>query len=592
MHAYRSHTCADLNKAHVGDTVRLAGWVHRVRDHGGVLFIDLRDHYGITQVLADSDSPAFKDLEKVRSEWVISIEGRVKARDESLINTKIPTGEIEVYATGLTVLGEAGELPLPVFGEPDYPEETRLTYRFLDLRRETLHNNMMLRSNVVRSIRNRMWDAGFNEFQTPIITASSPEGARDFLVPSRLHPGKFYALPQAPQQFKQLIMVAGFDRYFQIAPCFRDEDPRADRSPTDFYQLDIEMSFVEQEDVFNAVQPVVQGLFEEFGKGKKVDTEWPRIAYKDSMLWYGSDKPDLRNPIKMQIVSEHFAGSGFAIFAKLLENEGTEIRAIPAPTGGSRKFCDRMNSFAQSQGLPGMGYIFWRKADNGEMEAAGPLAKNIGPERTEAIRVQLGLGEGDAAFFLGGKPEQFEAVAGRARNEIGRELGLTETDSFRFAWIVDFPMYEKDPETGKIDFSHNPFSMPQGGMDALLGDPLKVHAYQYDLACNGYELISGGIRNHKPEIMFKAFELAGYPNSEVEKRFGGMVKAFQYGAPPHGGCAAGIDRIVMLLADTANIREVIMFPMNQRAEDLMMNAPSEPTNEQLRELRLRVLPKE
>ncbi|MCA2013919.1 aspartate--tRNA ligase [Cereibacter sphaeroides] len=592
MHAYRSQTCADLNKAHVGDTVRLAGWVHRVRDHGGVLFIDLRDHYGITQVLADSDSPAFKDLEKVRSEWVVSIEGRVKARDESLINTKIPTGEIEVYATGLTVLGEAGELPLPVFGEPDYPEETRLTYRFLDLRRETLHNNMMLRSNVVRSIRNRMWDAGFNEFQTPIITASSPEGARDFLVPSRLHPGKFYALPQAPQQFKQLIMVAGFDRYFQIAPCFRDEDPRADRSPTDFYQLDIEMSFVEQEDVFNAVQPVVQGLFEEFGKGKKVDSVWPRIAYKDSMLWYGSDKPDLRNPIKMQIVSEHFAGSGFAIFAKLLENEGTEIRAIPAPTGGSRKFCDRMNSFAQSQGLPGMGYIFWRKADNGEMEAAGPLAKNIGPERTEAIRVQLGLGEGDAAFFLGGKPEQFEAVAGRARNEIGRELGLTETDSFRFAWIVDFPMYEKDPETGKVDFSHNPFSMPQGGMDALLGDPLKVHAYQYDLACNGYELISGGIRNHKPEIMFKAFELAGYPNSEVEKRFGGMVKAFQYGAPPHGGCAAGIDRIVMLLADTANIREVIMFPMNQRAEDLMMNAPSEPTNEQLRELRLRVLPKE
>ncbi|ULB08667.1 aspartate--tRNA ligase [Cereibacter azotoformans] len=591
MHAYRSHTCAELNAGHVGQEVRLSGWVHRVRDHGGVLFIDLRDHYGITQVIADADSPAFAELETVRAEWVIRIEGRVKGRDAALVNPKLATGEIEVYATGLTVLGAADELPMPVFGEVDYPEETRLTYRFLDLRREKLHANMMLRSNVVRSLRNRMWDAGFNEFQTPIITASSPEGARDFLVPSRLHPGKFYALPQAPQQFKQLIMVAGFDRYFQIAPCFRDEDPRADRSPTDFYQLDVEMSFVEQEDVFRAVQPVIRGIFEEFGGGRRVDADWPRIAYRDAMLWYGSDKPDLRNPIKMQVVSEHFRGSGFAIFAKLLENEGTEIRAIPAPTGGSRKFCDRMNAFAQSQGLPGMGYIFWRKGDDGAMEAAGPLAKNIGPERTEAIRQQLGLGEGDAAFFLGGKPETFEAVAGRARNEIGRELGLTEENCFRFAWIVDFPMYEKDDE-GKVDFSHNPFSMPQGGMAALEGDPLKVLAYQYDLACNGYELISGGIRNHKPEIMFKAFELAGYPASEVEKRFGGMVKAFRYGAPPHGGCAAGIDRIVMLLADEANIREVIMFPMNQRAEDLLMGAPSEPTNEQLRELRLRVVPKD
>jgi aspartyl-tRNA synthetase len=590
MHAYRSHTCADLNLAHVGDTIRLAGWVHRVRDHGGVLFIDLRDHYGITQILADSDSPAFKALEKVRAEWVISIDGTVKARDASLINSKIPTGEIEVYIREMRVLGESAELPLPVFGEPDYPEETRLTYRFLDLRRETLHNSMMLRSNVVRSIRNRMWDIGFNEFQTPIITASSPEGARDFLVPSRLHPGKFYALPQAPQQFKQLIMVSGFDKYFQIAPCFRDEDPRADRSPTDFYQLDVEMSFIEQQDVFDAVQPVIQGIFEEFGGGKSVDSEWPQISYKDAQLWYGSDKPDLRNPIKMQIVSDHFRGSGFAIFAKLLENEGTEIRAIPAPTGGSRKFCDRMNAFAQAQGLPGMGYIFWRKGDEG-LEAAGPLAKNIGPERTEAIRQQLDLGEGDAAFFLGGKPEQFEAVAGRARNEIGNTLGLSETDTFRFAWVVDFPLYEKDDD-GKVDFSHNPFSMPQGGMEALNGDPLKVLGYQYDLACNGYELVSGAIRNHKPEIMYKAFELAGYPASEVDKRFGGMVKAFKYGAPPHGGCAAGIDRIVMLLADTANIREVIMFPMNQRAEDLMMNAPSDPSNEQLRELRLRVLPPE
>ncbi len=539
MHAYRSHTCAELNTAHVGQEVRLAGWVHRVRDHGGVLFIDLRDHYGITQVLADSDSAAFAEIEKVRAEWVIRIDGRVKARDAALVNAKIPTGEIEVYVTGMAVLGASEELPMPVFGEVDYPEETRLTYRFLDLRREKLHGNMMLRSHVVRHLRNAMWDQGFNEFQTPIITASSPEGARDFLVPSRLHPGKFYALPQAPQQFKQLIMVAGFDRYFQIAPCFRDEDPRADRSPTDFYQLDVEMSFVEQEDVFAAVQPVIQGLFETFGKGRKVEADWPRIAYRDSLMWYGSDKPDLRNPIKMQVVSEHFRGSGFAVFAKLLENEGTEIRAIPAPTGGSRKFCDRMNAFAQKEGLPGMGYIFWREAEDGSgMEAAGPLAKNIGPERTEAIRQQLGLGLGDAAFFLGGKPEQFVSVAGRARNEIGRELGLAETDSFRFAWIVDFPMYEKTDE-GKIDFSHNPFSMPQGGMEALMGDPLSVYAYQYDLACNGYELISGGIRNHKPEIMYKAFELAGYPNSEVDKRFGGMVKAFKYGAPAAWGLCHG-----------------------------------------------------
>ncbi|MBK5947766.1 aspartate--tRNA ligase [Rhodobacter veldkampii DSM 11550] len=591
MHAYRSHTCGDLTAAHAGAEVRLSGWVHRVRDHGGVLFIDLRDHYGITQLLCDGDSPAFAALEAARAEWVIRIDGLVKLRDASLVNPKIATGAIEVYVRAVEVLGPAEELPLPVFGDQDYPEETRLTYRFLDLRREGLHANMMLRSNVVRSLRNRMWDAGFNEFQTPIITASSPEGARDFLVPSRLHPGKFYALPQAPQQFKQLIMVAGFDRYFQIAPCFRDEDPRADRSPTDFYQLDVEMSFVTQDDVFAAVQPVIQGIFEEFGGGREVSKVWPQISYADAMLWYGSDKPDLRNPIKMQVVSEHFAGSGFAIFAKLLENEGTEVRAIPAPTGGSRKFCDRMNAFAQAQGLPGMGYIFWRKAEDGTMEAAGPLAKNIGPERTEAIRLQLGLGEGDAAFFLGGKPEQFEAVAGRARNEIGRELGLTEENCFRFAWIVDFPMYEKDDQ-GKIDFSHNPFSMPQGGLEALMGDPLKVKAYQYDLACNGYELISGGIRNHKPEIMFKAFELAGYPASEVENRFGGMVKAFRYGAPPHGGCAAGIDRIVMLLADEQNIREVIMFPMNQQACDLMMGAPSEPMNEQLRELRLRVVPKD
>jgi aspartyl-tRNA synthetase len=591
MHAYRTHTCAALTKDNVGETVRLSGWVHRVRDHGGILFIDLRDTYGVTQVLCDPDSAAFSAVEKVRSEWCIRIDGEVKARDPELVNPKLPTGEIEVFVRDIEVLGAAAELPLMVFGDQEYPEETRLKYRYLDLRREAMQTNMKLRSDVVASMRRRMWDKGFREFQTPIITASSPEGARDFLVPSRLHPGKFYALPQAPQQFKQLIMVSGYDKYFQIAPCFRDEDPRADRSPTDFYQLDMEMSFVTQQDVFDTVEPVIAGIFEEFGGGKKVDRDWTQISYKDAALWYGSDKPDLRNPIKMQDCSEHFRGSGFAIFAKLLEQDGTEVRAIPAPTGGSRKFCDRMNAFAQKEGLPGMGYIFWRETD-GEMEAAGPLAKNIGPERTEAIRQQLGLGIGDAAFFLGGKPKAFESVAGKARNVIGEELGLTDKDRFAFAWIVDFPIYEKDDETGKIDFEHNPFSMPQGGMDALMGDPLAVRGFQYDLACNGYELVSGAIRNHKPEIMFKAFEIAGYGKEEVEKRFGGMVNAFQYGAPPHGGCAAGIDRIVMLLAEEANIREVIMFPMNQRAEDLMMNAPSDPTNEQLRELNLRVVPQE
>jgi len=591
MHAFRTHSCADLTAKNVGETVRLSGWVHRIRDHGGVLFVDLRDHYGMTQVLCDPDSPVFSEVEKVRSEWCIRIDGEVKARDASLINSKLPTGEIEVFIRDMEVLGAAEELPLIVFGDQEYPEETRLRYRFLDLRREAMQRNMTLRSDVVASIRKRMWDQKFREYQTPIITASSPEGARDFLVPSRLHPGKFYALPQAPQQFKQLIMVSGFDKYFQIAPCFRDEDPRADRSPTDFYQLDLEMSFVSQQDVFDTIQPVMKGVFEEFGEGKKVDTEWPQISYRDAALWYGTDKPDLRNPIKMQDCSEHFRGSGFAIFAKLLEQDGTEIRAIPAPTGGSRKFCDRMNAFAQKEGLPGMGYIFWRDQGNG-MEAAGPLAKNIGPERTEAIRQQLGLDVGDAAFFLGGKPSAFESVAGKARVVIGDELGLTDKDRFAFCWVVDFPLYEADEETGRVDFSHNPFSMPQGGMDALSGDPLDVLGYQYDLACNGYELVSGAIRNHKPEIMFKAFELAGYGEDEVRKRFGGMVNAFRFGAPPHGGCAAGIDRMVMLLAETANIREVIMFPMNQRAEDLMMDAPSEPTSDQLMDLRLRVIPEE
>ncbi len=636
MHAYRTHTCADLDPAAVGETVRLAGWVHRIRDHGGVRFIDLRDHYGITQVVADETSPAFADAAKLRAEWVVRVDGRVRARDANLVNPKLPTGAIEVALDALTVLGPADELPLPVFGDVDYPEETRLAYRFLDLRREKLHANVMLRSAVVRSLRERMWAQGFTEFQTPILTASSPEGARDFLVPSRLHPGKFYALPQAPQQFKQLIMVAGFDRYFQIAPCFRDEDPRADRSPTDFYQLDVEMSFVTQEDVFAAIQPVIQGVFESFRPDRATSADWPRISYADAALWYGTDKPDLRNPIRMQDVSDHFRGGGFGLFARILETPGTEIRAIPAPGGGSRAFCDRMNAYAQGEGLPGMGYIFWRQAPlpdearddldhplyklaerqviNNEIirqraegrvgealwysvedyvyaDSAGPIAKALGADATEALRRALGLGPGDAAFFLGGAAASFEAVAGRARNVIGRELGLSEEGTFRFAWIVDFPMYEADPDTGKVDFSHNPFSMPQGGLAALDGDPLGILGYQYDLACNGYELVSGAIRNHEPEVMFRAFELAGYPRSEVEARFGGMVKAFRYGAPPHGGCAAGIDRMVMLLADEANIREVIMFPMNQRAEDTMMGAPSEPTAAQLRDLSLRVLPK-
>ena len=553
MNSFRSHYCSDLSSENVGESVRLSGWVHRVRDHGGILFIDLRDHYGITQILADPDSPVFNLVEKVKSEWCIRIDGLVKLRDESLVNKKIPTGYIEVFISDIEVLGPSEELPLIVFGDQEYPEETRLKYRFLDLRREKLQRNMKLRSDVVSSIRKRMWDIGFREFQTPIFTASSPEGARDFLVPCRLHPGKFYALPQAPQQFKQLLMVSGFDKYFQIAPCFRDEDPRSDRSPTDFYQLDIEMSFVDQEDVFSTVQPVIQNVFEEFGGEKQVDTSWEKIPYKTSMKLYGTDKPDLRNPLKMQDVSQHFFDSGFEIFSKILRQEGTEIRAIPAPSGGSRKFCDRMNAFAQKEGLPGMGYIFWREMD-GVIDAAGPIAKNIGKERTEAIR---------------------------------KQLNLTNHNRFAFAWIVDFPMYEKDESSGEIDFSHNPFSMPQGGIEALNDNPLEVLGYQYDLTCNGYELLSGAIRNHKLDVMIKAFELAGYGEDEVRQRFGGMVNAFSYGAPPHGGCAAGIDRIVMLLAEETSIREVILFPMNQRAEDLMMSAPSIPTSDQMMELNLR-----
>ena len=593
MHAYRTHTCNDLRASDAGNTVRLSGWVHRVRDHGGVLFIDLRDHYGMTQVLADEDSPAFKTVEACRSEWCVRIDGEVKLRDPSLVNDKIATGEVEIFIRDMEVLGQADELPLPVFGELDYPEETRLKYRYLDLRREKLHENMKLRSRVFSHTRRAMDEIGFTEYQTPILTASSPEGARDFLVPSRLHQGQFYALPQAPQQFKQLLMVAGFDRYFQIAPCFRDEDPRADRSPGEFYQLDLEMSFVTQDEVLATMEPVIRGIFEEYGGGRPVTQEFRQIPYAESMLQYGSDKPELRTPIEIQVVSEHFAGSGFKIFAKMLEDTANEIRAIPAPKGGSRKFCDRMNSWAQKEGLPGMGYIFWREAEGGGLEGSGPLAKNIGPERTEAIRAQLDLGVGDAAFFLGGKPSAFVDVAGRARNVIADELELADKNRFELAWIVDFPMYEYDEEAKKVDFSHNPFSMPKGGLEGLeADDPTSLTAYQYDVVCNGYELGSGAIRNHQAEVMVKAFGIAGYGPEVVEDKFGGMLNAFRYGAPPHGGMALGMERIVMLLADESAIREVVRFPMNQKAEDLMMGAPSDVDSAALRDLGLRLMPKD
>jgi aspartyl-tRNA synthetase len=585
MHRYRSHTCGALRESHIDETVRLSGWVHRVRDHGGVLFIDLRDHYGLTQCVADPDSPAFKDAEKLRSEWVVRIDGKVRRRPGGTDNPELPTGMVEIYVSEIEVLGPAGELPLPVFGEQEYPEDIRLKYRFLDLRREKLHQNIMTRGEIVDSMRRRMKEQGFFEFQTPILTASSPEGARDFLVPSRVHPGKFYALPQAPQQYKQLLMMSGFDRYFQIAPCFRDEDPRADRLPGEFYQLDLELSFVEQEDVFAAVEPVVTGVFEEFAKGKPVTKGWPRIPFAEALKKYGSDKPDLRNPIVMQDVSEHFRGSGFKVFARMLEDPRNQVWAIPGAGGGSRAFCDRMNSWAQGEGQPGLGYIMWREGGEG----AGPLANNIGPERTAAIRAQLGLKEGDAAFFVAGDPEKFWKFSGLARTKVGEELNLIDKDRFELAWIVDFPMYEYDETEKKIDFSHNPFSMPQGGLDALNGqDPLTIKAFQYDITCNGYEIASGGIRNHRPEAMVKAFEIAGYGEKDVIERFGGMYRAFQYGAPPHGGMAAGVDRIVMLLCGTTNLREISLFPMNQRAEDLLMGAPSEVAPKQLRELHIRL----
>ena len=591
MHRYRSHTCAALRKSDVGSTVRLSGWVHRVRDHGGVLFIDLRDHYGMTQVVCDPDSPAFKTAETVRGEWVIRIDGVVKARTEETINKAMPTGEIELYAKEIEVLAAAKELPLPVFGEPDYPEDVRLKYRFLDLRRETLHRNIVKRTQIIADMRRRMNEIGFAEYSTPILTASSPEGARDFLVPSRIHEGKFFALPQAPQQYKQLLMVAGFDRYFQIAPCFRDEDPRADRLPGEFYQLDLEMSFVEQEDIWNTMEPVLRGVFEQFAEGKPVTQKFPRIAYDEAIRKYGSDKPDLRNPIIMEAVTEHFAGSGFKVFANMIaSNPKVEVWAIPAKTGGSRAFCDRMNAWAQSQGQPGLGYIFWRK-EGEKLEGAGPLAKNIGEERTDAIRTQLGLGDGDACFFVAGDPAKFYKFAGEARTRAGEELNLVDRDRFELCWIVDFPFYEWNEDEKKVDFAHNPFSMPQGGMDALENqDPLTIKAYQYDMVCNGFEIASGSIRNQSPELMVKAFEKVGLSQQDVEDRFGGLYRAFQYGAPPHGGMAAGIDRVIMLLVGAKNLREISLFPMNQQAQDLLMNAPAPATPAQLRELALRVVP--
>ncbi|WP_066774972.1 aspartate--tRNA ligase [Sphingomonas sp. CCH5-D11] len=590
MHAYRSHTCAALTAAEVGSEVRLSGWIHRKRDHGGVLFVDLRDHYGITQIVADSDSPALPILEGLRVESVITIDGLVKARAEGTVNPNLATGEIEVFARGVTIQSQAQELPMPVAGEQEYPEDIRLRYRFLDLRREKLHANIMLRSSVIASIRRRMVDQGFTEFQTPILTASSPEGARDYLVPSRVHPGKFYALPQAPQMFKQLLMVAGFDRYFQIAPCFRDEDARADRSPGEFYQLDFEMSYVTQEDVFAAIEPVLHGVFEEFanwqGKGRTVSPlPFKRIPYRESMLKYGNDKPDLRNPLVIQDVSGFFSGSGFGRFASIVE-AGDVVRAIPAPNTAdkSRKFFDDMNAWAQSEGFAGLGYATRKGGEFG-----GPIAKNHGDIGMRELAEALGLGPDDGVFFAAGKEAQAAKLAGLARTRVAEQLDLIDKSRFEFCWIVDFPMFEYDEDAKKVDFSHNPFSMPQGELEALeTKDPLDILAYQYDIVCNGIELSSGAIRNHRPEIMYKAFEIAGYSQADVDTNFAGMINAFKYGAPPHGGSAPGIDRIVMLLADEPNIREVIVFPMTQKAEDLMMGAPNFATAKQLRELNIRV----
>ena len=587
-HPYRTHNCGALGAADVGQTVRLSGWVHRKRDHGGVLFVDLRDHYGITQIVADSDSPALPVLEGLRVESVVTIDGEVKARNDATVNANLSTGAIEVFARSVSVQSRAEELPMPVAGEQEYPEDIRLKYRFLDLRREKVHANMMLRSQVIASLRRRMVDQGFTEFQTPILTASSPEGARDYLVPSRVHPGKFYALPQAPQMFKQLLMVAGFDRYFQIAPCFRDEDARADRSPGEFYQLDFEMSFVTQDDVFNAIEPVLAGVFEEFANGRSVTPAgtFPRIPFAEAMLKYGSDKPDLRNPIEIHDVGGHFETSGFGLFEKIVGSGGT-VRAIPAPNTAdkSRKFFDDMNDWARSEGHAGLGYVTRKQGEFG-----GPIAKNHGQEGMEALYAALGLGPDDGCFFAAGKELQAAKLAGAARTRVGEQLGLIEQGEFKFCWIVDFPMFEYDEDAKKVDFSHNPFSMPQGELEALeTMDPLDIKAWQYDIVCNGVELSSGAIRNHRPDIMYKAFEIAGYSRDDVDTNFAGMINAFKYGAPPHGGSAPGVDRIVMLLADEPNIREVVVFPMNQKAEDLMMGAPGNVSPKQLRELSIRIV---
>jgi aspartyl-tRNA synthetase len=590
MHAYRTHHCGALRAANAGTTARLSGWVHRKRDHGGLLFLDLRDHHGLTQCVVAQGSPVFEAADRLRPESVITVTGEVVAREPGTVNEKLPTGAIELRVRELSVQSEAAVLPIQVAGEAEFPEELRLRYRFLDLRREKPHRNLMLRSQVIASIRRRMIEQGFTEFQTPILTASSPEGARDFLVPARLHPGKFYALPQAPQQFKQLCMVAGFDRYFQIAPCFRDEASRADRSPGEFYQLDFEMSFVTQEDVFAAIEPVLAGVFEEFSdwtgvKRAVTPAPFPRIPYDQAMREFGSDKPDLRNPLRIADVTAHFAGSSFGLFAKIAASGGV-VRAIPAPRAGGqpRSFFDRLNEWARSEGAGGLGYMTFEAG-----AAMGPIAKNLEPERAAALRAQMGLADGDAVFFAAGKPDDAAKLAGRARIRIGQDLDLYEKDAYRFCWVTDFPMYELNEETGQVDFSHNPFSMPQGGLEALNGqDPLTIKAFQYDIVCNGIELSSGAIRNHRPDIMLRAFEIAGYPAEEVERRFGGMLNAFRYGAPPHGGSAPGIDRIVMLLADEPNIREVILFPMNQQAEDLMMGAPAAVDEARLKELSLRV----
>ncbi len=586
MHPYRTHNCGALRAADIGVAARLSGWVHAKRDHGGLLFIDLRDHFGLTQCVFDRENAVFVEAERLRVESVVTLTGTVVARAPGTANPKLPTGEIELRVTALLVQSAAEMLPIQVAGEAEFPEDLRLKYRFLDLRREKMHRNIMLRTAVIASIRRRMAEAGFVEFATPILTASSPEGARDFLVPARLHPGQFYALPQAPQQFKQLIMVAGFERYFQIAPCFRDEASRADRSPGEFYQLDFEMSFVTQEDVFAAIEPVMAGVFSEFAGGRAVtNPPFPRIPYERALAEYGTDKPDLRNPLRIRDVTAEFAGSGFALFARIAA-EGGVVRAIPAPGAGGqpRSFFDKLNEWARAEGASGLGYIIF-----GVEGAKGPIARNLEAERAEAIRTSLGLATGDAVFLAAGKKGEVEKFAGSVRTKLGEELGLCERDAFRFCWITDFPMYERNEETGEIDFSHNPFSMPQGGLEALeTQDPLTIKAYQYDIVCNGVELSSGAIRNHRPDIMLRAFAIAGYPAAEVERRFGGMLNAFRYGAPPHGGSAPGIDRIVMLLAEEPNIREVILFPLNQQGQDLMMGAPAEVAPERLRELSIRL----